>query len=579
MHVRRAIALAVGLVAAVAARRAHAWQEAHQIGGAATVVVDPSGVASVQDELRWRVARGQLGPIDLRNVDPSAVVEPEVAITADDGRKLGAHAVRRDDGTVRITLDDPRALMRGNFAVELRWRVDLIATRAISRDGATWRLAWSAPTAADGFDNARTTFDLPAAASEPRPIAADTGAVDDGAVATLRRGPERDILELVRPHVARGESATYTLRVDPRALLQAVDPRVRPPSNVSPAAEPDRVGEASLGIALAALAVAFALLVGHKGRAFAAACAARRGRARGLVPLPNGVRAALAGVALAAAVGLEVAGETTAAAACISLATLAAALRAPSTVPAARGPGRWLELRPEQAFAPDRGPGHWLDIGSAVGRVTAIVAGALVAAAAVIAQRFDAEGASFVVVDAAALVPLLVTGCASQLPPDGARSAAPWLAQAFRRMRAVPGLRVAPWARVAPDGIAADELRLLVVPKVAMPGVLGLEVGLAWSSTPVCPAATPEVLVRVIEGSPAAAKLAREVPRARTMPGRRPDERVVRLLPRAPTRSSTIALVRALGEALTDRRASEAPLAPSLRRRRSADAPVEALPE
>ncbi|MDP9151663.1 MAG: hypothetical protein M3O36_17210, partial [Myxococcota bacterium] len=41
--------------------------------------------------------------------------------------------------------------------------------------------------------------------------------------------------------------------------------------------------------------------------------------------------------------------------------------------------------------------------------------------------------------------------------------------------------------------------------------------------------------------------------------GRRPEERVVRLLPRAPTPSSTVALARALAEALTDRRAAAAP--------------------
>ena len=58
----------------------------------------------------------------------------------------------------------------------------------------------------------------------------------------------------------------------------------------------------------------------------------------------------------------------------------------------------------------------------------------------------------------------------------------------------------------------------------------------------------------MIEGSPAAAKLARQVPEARPVTGRRPDERVVRMLPSAPTRSAAVALVRALGDALTDRR-------------------------
>jgi hypothetical protein len=582
MHVRRAITLAVALVVALVAKRANAWQEAHQTGDDARVVVDPDGVASVLHELRWHIVRGPLKAIDLANVDPGAVVQPNVSIATDDGRALTAQAVRRDDKTVRVSLDEPRALSHGNITLQVRWRIDLVAARAITRDGGTWRLVWSAPAALDGFDGARTTFDLPAAPSEPHPILPETGAIDDGAVATLRRGPERDVLELVRPHVARAESATWTLRVDPRALPLVVDPRLRPPaetargSGADPATagvgrappEPDRVREALLGFVLMTLGLAFGRLVFHKARAFATACAPRAARAKGILPLPPGPRAALAGASLAAGVGLEMVGETTAGAAFVGLAALAAALRAPSAPHAVRGPGRWQAWRPEQAFARPGMHGHWLDIGSAAGRVSALVACVLLVLAAAFARRFDPDGGWIVALDAVVLVPLLITGRASQLPPEGARAAAPWLARAFRRMRVLPGVSVAPWARVAPDGATADELRLLVLPRVAMPGVIGVEVGLAWSSTPVCWAATPEVLARVLDGSAAAAKLAREVPGVLTVPGRRPDERVVRLLPRAPTPKSTVMLVRALAEVLTDRRIATLPGRASPPRRR-----------
>ncbi len=122
------------------------------------------------------------------------------------------------------------------------------------------------------------------------------------------------------------------------------------------------------------------------------------------------------------------------------------------------------------------------------------------------------------------------------------------------------GLRVSPWARVATGAAHHDELRLLILPRVAMPGVLGVEVGLAWTSTPVGWAASPEVLARVLEESPAAARLAVELPKARALPGRRPEERVVRMLPRLPTQASTVALVRALAETLTDRRMAVPPV-------------------
>jgi len=113
---------------------------------------------------------------------------------------------------------------------------------------------------------------------------------------------------------------------------------------------------------------------------------------------------------------------------------------------------------------------------------------------------------------------------------------------------------VRPWARVPLESETPDELRLLVLPRAAVPGLLGIEMGLAWSATPVGWSHAPELLARVLEGSPAAARLARELPETRLVPGRRPDERVVRLLPSAPTRASAAALARALGDAFTDRR-------------------------
>jgi hypothetical protein len=126
-----------------------------------------------------------------------------------------------------------------------------------------------------------------------------------------------------------------------------------------------------------------------------------------------------------------------------------------------------------------------------------------------------------------------------------------------------------------------DELRLLVLPRAVMPGVIGVEIGRAWSTTPAGWAATPEVLVRVLEGSSAAAKLARVLPKARAMPGRRGEERVVRLVPRKASRACTVALTQGLAEALTDRRTSAPPQAweGGIERRRSAGGPPISEPK
>ncbi len=397
MYPRWVVAMAAGFGALMAAGRASAWQEAHQTGGDVEIHVDPDGEASVHDVVRWHVVRGPMHWIDLENLDAAAELDPAVTVSCDDGRALTAHLDRKDDHTARVTLDDPKQYMRGTFAFDVRWRVNWVKTGKIARDGTAWRLSWSSPLASDGFDTVRTTLDLPAAREVPAVIFADTGAVDDTVLSTLRREPTRDVLELIRPHVARGESVAWTLKIDPSAFGAVADPRLRPVSPSLPP-EPDRVREASFLAVLGALALAFALLVGHKARAFATACAARGARARSLVPLPDGLRATLAGVGLAAGVGLQASGALTAGSALAAVALLAAASRPPPARLPARGPGRWLVLRPDEAFAPapDTAAGHWLDASTRPGIREAWIAGVLVAALALVARRFaeQAPGSS-----------------------------------------------------------------------------------------------------------------------------------------------------------------------------------------
>jgi hypothetical protein len=547
--------MAVSMGALTATAPASASQEAHQTAGDVDIRVDPDGLASLHETMRWHVVRGPVHWIDLNNVEPIAVPDPVVPVSAEDGRSLMAHLDRRDDHALRITVDDPKALMRGDFTFDVRWRVDWVKAGAIARDGAAWRLSWSSPLPSDGLDLVRITLDLPAAREPPAVILADSGAIDDSALSSVRREPERDVLQIVRPHLGRGESVAWTVRIDPGALPAVADPRLRP-APPPPPPEPDRVREVSGGGALAALALAFGLLVAAKARAFAAACAARDVRARSVVGLPDRLRALVAGLGLAAGVGLQGLGALTAGSALVAFAILAAASRPPEARLRARGPGLWLVLRPDEAFASSGETGHWLDAGTRSGRRTASAAAALVILIALLARRFGPQGPWLVVLDATALVPLLVTGRSTDLPPDGARAASPWLAPVFDRLRAVASLRVAPWARFVVGGSTIDELRLLVLPRAVMPGVVGIEVGRAWSTTPAGWAAAPEVLVRVLEGSSAAAKLTQILPRARSLPGRRCDERVVRLRPRARTRAGTAALTRGLAEALTDRRAA-----------------------
>jgi len=566
MHPRRAVALAIAFLPLIVPAQARAWQEAHELGQDFVVRVEGTGVASIEDKVRWRVVRGPLKSLDFGNLDIDRFRDPSVTVTAEDGRALAAHLVRQDSRTFRVVIDEPHAPVRGVFAFDLRWQTDLVASQALAKDGASFRLAWVEPAAIDGFDGARTVFDVPAAADPPQAIVPETGLVDEGAVASLRRDPGRDVLELTRPHVAHGEAVAWTLRLDPRAFapLTASLPVEAAPA---PVEEEDRTRAAGLLAGFLVLAAAFAALVATKARAFAAVSAARGARARALLPLPDALRAVSAGGALAAGVALQSLGSQprpTLGGLLVALAALAAAQRPPSSRPRVRGPGRWLVLRPAEAFSDfrdrchgnDLAKGAWLDAGTVPGRLALSAVIAAVAAAVVVLARFASEGAWILAMDAGVLLPLWMTGSVTQLPPYGSGAVAPWLVRAFRRLRATPGLRAAPWGRLALDG-AIDEVRVLVLPRACMPGVVGIEVGQAWCSTPVGWASVPELLVRVTDGSAAAAKLAQMTSTLKesVFVGRKPDERVVRLVPRGPAASDAVALARAVASELAERRA------------------------
>jgi hypothetical protein len=320
------------------------------------------------------------------------------------------------------------------------------------------------------------------------------------------------------------------------------------------------VRDVALVVGLSALAALFALLVRHKERTMAKA--AETAAPLGVLRLGATLRGGLAGVLLSGGIALQMAAMPTLGAASVAAALLLSAMRAPDVKPAARGPGKWLAVTPDEAFAKARGMGHWLDTGTTAGKITAVVAAAAVAAGAFLVRRIDAEAPFLVVLDALVLGPLFFTGRAAQLPPDLAKRPARRLRALYARLRRTKrkhgkqesAIRVVPWARVPTGQSSPDELRLLALPRVAMPGLLGIEVGVAWARTPTGYDGDLEVLVRVQESTYAAARLTALAPRVRPVPGRREGERVVRLVPRSGTHASAAALVERLAGEMTDRR-------------------------
>src|SRR6185295_119831 len=131
-----------------------------------------------------------------------------------------------------VNVESPRGVSRGVFLFHVRYRKNLLSGDSIRRDGAMLKVGWTGPAWQEGLDNAKCTFVFPPAPTEPRPpgIATNPGAEEDEDetdvfLSQVRRSPDRDEVELIRPHVARSEAVRWSVRVDPRAL-SANDPRV-----------------------------------------------------------------------------------------------------------------------------------------------------------------------------------------------------------------------------------------------------------------------------------------------------------------------------------------------------------------
>ncbi|WP_148314247.1 hypothetical protein [Sorangium cellulosum] len=467
----------------------------------------------------------------------------------------------REDGSRRPAAlrarFDGRGLSRGVFVLFFRYRTDLMKRGLIRLDGPSARIAWTGPLWDDGYDSARLTVAIPAAPDEPRVDEAPADAAGepsaDGALAapstlsTLRRSVDKDELELLRPYTPKAEPIRWAIRADARAF-QPEPTAARPGADAlgrlsdAAAASPDR----SRTLYLAAGAALFALysaLVALKAREHERLARAAGALPRPLVPIPLAPRAALAGLALVAGVALELLlRDGTAGAALVAAATALAAHRTPRPERAAaalRRPGKWLPVAESEAFRePPRVRGVYLDVSTRAGK--ALLAALL---AALGAGVYAAAGASpyhahLLALDATALLAIFCTGRLAELPADPAARPVAFLRDVARRVRrshkaprpaakapasAAQGaaakaagaaakaagaaaraseLRVVGRLRI-PDGSPdADELRLGLSPRAALPGFVAIEVGVVYAPGAGGPIGLPEVLLRVAPGSP-----------------------------------------------------------------------------
>jgi hypothetical protein len=538
-----------------------AWVETHLKSQIATVDVERSGSAVVTEELLVGVRGGPLRAFDVAGADTDAVVLE--GATATPIVKYGVPApipltlLRQDDGTLHIEIQREKGLYTGTYRFRFQYRTDLLGRDHLRRRGAGAEVEWIGPRFEDGIDVAKVTFRLPGGSNPTLmndPAALDDNATGSAFVASTHAEGGKTEIELVRPHVARGEPAVWRVAADPKAF-----DGLEPPANAASAERAERViaierpaERAVWVLAAIAAAIAYSILVSLKWVLFGADCRAAGAEPRAFLRLPIGLRAALAGVLLSGAGLLFATGDHPNAGALLLVGAMAlAALGNPRALPAPRGPGHWLALNESDAFSSlrKRRRGRFFDIGAREGFVLfSLSTAGFVGGAAWLASRSPYHALALLA-GSASLLPLFATGRAASLPVHRARQSERFLRRAQRGL-ARRGLRALPWARIPQGCPDPDELRLLLRLPRALDGFSALELGIDYQPSIAGFWAQPFVLVRVREASAAYEALKNVV---RWQRGRRSDERVAVLNPTLPDVASSVALVRELSRQLGDR--------------------------
>jgi hypothetical protein len=565
---RYGLALAVSLSVALLPSQAWGWVEKTFESDGVTVDIERDGSAVVSHEILLFVRGGPLPEVALEPVDADAEPLPEATATL---AKSGAAAgwpiplsMARDGSRIRLHVLEGKGLRSGKYQIRFRYRTSLPRAGRIHPGTQATEIEWSGIGFPDGIDSAKVVFRLPRGATPPRlatsaPSDRAEGVADDqGGVflSTLRRNADKDELDVVRPHVAKNEIVLWRAVADRTVFdLAPADTALPPaptPATFAPAGSSRHAPPTSLPLILGGLAASlYALLLVLKARSVESACSLRRARPRPLLPLALPFRAVIAALGLGGAVTLFLSVPFPSVAAASLLVTILAATHLPpGLVAALRGPGKWVRLTGDAAFDGDEPllPGRLLDVGCPLGFVlfTALLMG-FVAAAVVVMRRSPYHGVALAL-GSSVLFPIFFTGRSGELPLDSARAPRvllEWLTEALGRDSS---LESHPIGRVPLGGTAHDELRLLVTPKRSIQGLVAIEVGVDFHAGPLGFLSLPFVLVRVVEGMPAADILPKGLFWTR---GRAADERVTVLRPKVPTRRLSLELTRDVARRFT----------------------------
>ena len=547
------LALALGLLAPAPAR---AWVETSIRSHSVVVDLDRSGKGTVSHELVIKVRGGPLQSFTVQGVDTEAELLPDATVArmrSDNAEQVPLLLHQDDDGTLTLEVDSKKGLRYGVYLFRFRYALDFVERGLLTQGSTMVDVRWVGPRLDDGIDSAKATFRLPKGDSVPRlapPRAAGSAPADlesEGIlVSQLTRAADKDELELVRAHVAKGEPAVWKVQVSPKSF-QAFTPPELPTPKRDGASLSTALGLSPAWLLLATLlAFVYGGLVALKWLLTRRACRAKGCAPRSLVPLPCAPRAALSGVCLSSALVIAITAD---------LATLAGTLLVVSMALAAqlnprygqrmRGPGDWRILSDNEAFMvhKERLPGRFLDTGALPGFLVFVALLAALIALALGLLESAPYHALLVLLSGACLLPVFCTGRASELPPDPVERPRRFFASLARQLRKDEGLLVAALARYPIGGREADELRLLVTPERMPAGFSAIEVALEYQPGTGGIVDLPCVIVRVKDDSNAYFALARSVVWTR---GRSSDERVAVLRPELPTRAQCAFTVRDL---------------------------------
>ena len=548
-HLHAALALAA-LAVWFVATDAQAWVESSVRSHAAVVDLARDGSATVSHEMVLKVRGGPFKGFSIDGVDDDAELSPDakvIRLRADAKSEWPLLLHKADDGSLSLEVDDPKGLRAGVYQFQFSYRTNLLARDLLQQRGGLVEIAWVGPRLSDGIDAVKATFRLPKADVPPRlPERQDDSAKEialDLLVSEVRRGPDKDELELVRTHVAKGEPAIWNLE----ASAQSFDAFTPPPGQASAEVSASSLETSKLRMywLLGALliALAYVLVLAWKWRQLQKAAVLKQLERRALIPwLPMAIRIALAGAALGAAflTAVSVAYPTLAGVLLVASMLLASELP-PRPGPSMRGPGRWVIADAMDAVGgkPDRAPNRYFDSGTLPGFLLFLMGLALFAGAALWLLPRAPYHALVAALGSACLLPVFCTGRASELPPDAVARPRRFFAALADKLTRETGADVKVLSRLPDVGDAPDELRLLITPKFAVEGLLALEFGLEYQLGAGTVIDLPCLIVRALDDSPAYYAMPRSVVWSR---GRTSCERVALLRPELPTRALCVKL-------------------------------------